>query len=119
MRKFRQGSYIFFLLILLTSICHCGGGSGGSSVGDEGSISLAWDPNSDPDLAGYRVYFGTASGSYEPSAEVLLSDLVPGDTVNYQINGLTIGQTYFIAVTAFDSDGKESDFSNEVSGEAR
>jgi hypothetical protein len=31
---------------------------GGSSSGEIGSIKLAWDPSTDPNMAGYKVYCG-------------------------------------------------------------
>jgi hypothetical protein len=37
-------------------------------------------------------------------------------TVTYTLTGLTPGQTYYIAATAYDASNVESDFSNEVSG---
>ena len=74
-------------------------------------IRLAWDPNTEPDLAGYRVYWGTASGSYGTPANA-------GTATTYTITGLTAGQTYQLAVKAYDSSNNESGFSNEVSGMA-
>ena len=35
-----------------------------------GTVSLAWDPVADTDLAGYRVYYGTAPGNYTQSVDV-------------------------------------------------
>jgi hypothetical protein len=32
---------------------------GGCTSGEIGSIKLAWDPNTDPNVAGYKVYYGT------------------------------------------------------------
>jgi len=34
------------------------------AASDAGSVRLAWDPNTEPDLAGYRVYYGTSSRAY-------------------------------------------------------
>ena len=33
-------------------------------------VTLAWDANTESDLAGYRVHYGTASGSYTTSVDV-------------------------------------------------
>ena len=76
------------------------------------NINLAWDPNTEPDLAGYRVYYGTASGTYGAPIDVK-------KVTTYTLTGLTLGQTYFLAVTAYDTSGNESDYSNEVSGTAK
>lgn len=77
-----------------------------------GTIRLAWDPNTAPNLAGYRVYYGPASGVYSHSTDV-------GNVTTYILTGLTKGQTYSIAVTAYDTSNNESGYSNEVSGVAK
>ena len=74
-------------------------------------IRITWDPNTEPDLAGYEVFYGTASQSYGTPINV-------GNVTSYTITGLTAGQTYFFAVRAYDSSNNESGFSNEVSGVA-
>jgi hypothetical protein len=71
-------------------------------------ITLVWDPNSEPDLAGYKVYFGTASRTY--GAPITL-----GKVTTYTVTGLTPGRTYYFAVTAYNTAGLESGYSNEVS----
>lgn len=59
------------------------------------------------DLAGYKVYYGLATGIY--------TDPIPvGLSTNYMLSGLAEGVQYYIAVTAYDTDGNESTFSNEV-----
>jgi len=72
-------------------------------------LDLAWDANTEPDLAGYRVYYGTASREYgiDNSIDV-------GNTTTYRVDSLLEGVTYYIAVTAYDMYGNESDFSDEV-----
>lgn len=72
-----------------------------------GKIFLSWDPNSEPDLAGYRVYFGSISGSYGFVIDV-------GNFTDYTVTGLG-GGTFYLAVKAFDTSGNQSGFSNEVS----
>ena len=75
-------------------------------------INLAWDPSTGPGLAGYKVYYGTASRAYSNSTDV-------GNVTTNDITGLTKGQTYFIAITAYDTSHNESSYSNEVSGVAK
>lgn len=72
------------------------------------SVSLAWDPNSETNLAGYVIYYGTASGQYSNSNNV-------GNVTNTTVSGLLEGVTYYFVATAYDASGLESDPSNEVS----
>lgn len=74
------------------------------------SVSLTWNANTENDLAGYRVYRATSSGTYgAPIATI------QGNTTSYIATGLQFGTTYFFVVTAFDIAGNESAYSNEVS----
>jgi hypothetical protein len=70
-------------------------------------VTLAWDANSETDLAGYKVYYGTSSGNYPNVINV-------GKVTTYTVASLGPG-TYFFAVTAYNSSNAESGFSNEVS----
>ena len=105
---------IFLLFLIFITLPGCGGGGGGNSGsgGGSGSITLAWDANTESDLAGYKIYYGTSARSYQSSVNA-------GNVTSYQLTGLTPGQVYFIALTAYDTAGYESDFSNEVSGPAK
>ena len=67
--------------------------------------------NSDGTVAGYKVYVGTAPGLYTYPG----SPFVIGLTGTYTITGLPSGQTYYFAVSAFNSSGGESTLSSEVS----
>jgi len=69
-------------------------------------VSLAWDPSVSPNIAGYKVYIGNGSRNYG-------TQIVIGNQTAYTVTGLS-GGTYYFAVTAFDFDGNESDFSNEI-----
>ncbi len=76
-----------------------------------GSATLSWSLNSESDLAGYKIYVGTAPGLYTyPGSPFPL-----GVTGSYTITGLPSGQTYYFAISAFDSFGNESGLSAEVS----
>ncbi|MBZ5499715.1 MAG: fibronectin type III domain-containing protein [Acidobacteriia bacterium] len=70
-------------------------------------VTLAWDPNSETDLAGYKVYYGTSPRTY--GAPISL-----GKQTTFTVTGLSLG-TYYFAVTAYNTAGLESGFSNEVS----
>ena len=72
-----------------------------------GQVTLAWDPNSEPDLAGYEIYYGTASRNYSFHIDV-------GNVTTYTLTGLQPGVTYYFAATAYNAQGLESDYSNEV-----
>jgi hypothetical protein len=116
---FRKGQAIFFTLLIfsLLLVAGCGGGGGGNGSSGGGTIKLAWDPNTESDLAGYRVYYGTSSGAYENSIDVGRGT-PSGGLVTYSLTNLAKGQSYCIAVTAYNTSGNESGFSNEVCGTA-
>ena len=60
-------------------------------------------------LAGYRVYYGTAAGAYVNSVSINNPNLT-----SYTVDGLPPG-TFFFVTTAFDAYGNESGYSNPVS----
>ena len=74
-------------------------------------MTLTWTANGEPDLAGYKIYVGTASGTYSFPG----SAFVIGKVMSYTISNLPKGQTYFFAISAYDSAGNESPLSAEVS----
>lgn len=75
-----------------------------------GTATLTWSANAETDLVGYKVYRGTASGTYGAPVATLSKT-----ATSYAFSGLQTGTTYFFVVTAYDSAGNESPFSNEVS----
>lgn len=70
------------------------------------AVELLWDANTESNLAGYRAYYGSASRQYSTVVDV-------GNFT--QVTLLTMPRKTYYAVTAYDSDGLESDFSDEVS----
>jgi hypothetical protein len=72
------------------------------------SVSLAWNPDPNANLAGYRLYCGTTRGVYTQRIEV-------GKTTTISISNLAAGRTYFFAVTVYNTAYMESAPSNEVS----
>ena len=73
------------------------------------SVSLAWDANSEPDIAGYKVYWGTSSGVYDQFNDV--------SQTTASVSDLTVGVRYYFAVTAYNEAGLESGYSEEVSSD--
>ena len=93
-------------------------------IASAAEVTLAWDDNTEPDLAGYNIYYDTSSGApyYGTGADqgaspitVLIGDLNDPQNPEITLTGLDDDQDYYLALTAFDSEGSESDYSNEVS----
>jgi len=73
-----------------------------------GQVSLAWDASPSPNVGGYRIYYGQASGNYTANADA-------GNQTTYTLTGLEDGKTYYFAAKAYDiAKTTESGFSNEV-----
>ena len=95
--------YFFILSIaLLFALCAMP-----LSAANAATVTLAWDPNTEPELSGYRIHYGTTSGSYDYSVDV-------GNYTSCTISGLAEGTTYYFAATAYDSGNGESAYSNEL-----
>src|SRR5438445_1032523 len=92
-----------FVACVLTVLC-----SLAPAVSSAAQVTLAWDPNTETDLSGYKLYYGPASGSYPSSVDV-------GNLTSYTLSGLLEGQIYYFAVTAYNLSLGESGLSNEVS----
>ena len=74
-------------------------------------IKLAWDASPSPDILHYRVRIGTESGVYTDGR--LLDGRVPTADEPVVVMVETPG-TYYVAVTAINDLGLESEPSNEV-----
>lgn len=106
-RRTYHGLSLPGLGLLLMSLC-----SGPLLAG--AIVKLAWDANTGTDLAGYRIYYGTASGSYTlPTIDVTTL----GSSPAYTVPNLTPNTTYYFVVKAFDQAGNESLPSNEVAAQ--
>jgi len=73
------------------------------------NATLQWNPSSEPDLAGYRLFSREKGHAYDytnPSAEVAKAWC--------NLNHLDENKTYYFVVRAFDTKGLESGDSNEV-----
>ena len=73
-------------------------------------LTLVWDRNPEPDIAGYKVYYGLVSGDYTRVVTVIPE---PGFRPRARI-GVPSSKTTYFAVTAYNTAGVESDLSDEV-----
>ena len=122
LQKNRLTTKIFILFIVLQmSACSteesstaAGQNSGTSAATD---IKLSWIPPAErednspiqmSEIAGYKVYYGTAEGLYPSS--VLIND---GYSEGYTFTNLPI-DTYYFVITTLDTEGRESQYSPEV-----
>ena len=113
-------SLISLIAIFYTAGCGGGSGSGTSGISrsvisppDARSVTLSWiapTTNEDgtflTDLAGYKIYYGTSPGSYS-------NHITVHNTTSYTISNLP-PNIYYFTITAYDTSGNESNYSNEV-----
>ncbi len=79
-----------------------------------GSVTLQWDPVSDPQVTQYEICYGVASGQYATPC-IVANEQGPA-TNTKTITGLTAGKTYYFAArSANHLPGVYSALSNEVS----
>lgn len=71
------------------------------------SVTLAWDPNPEPDIAAYVIYYGITPRMYAHATNV-------GNVTCASVHGLEECTVYYFAITAVSTAGLESDFSDEV-----
>ena len=80
-------------------------------------IAVSWRTNSEPDFAGYRVYYrmGQSGPPWDGTAAVdgAPSPVQVGGT-NWLLRGLTPETNYFVAVSAVDTTGNESSLSSAI-----
>ncbi len=78
-------------------------------------VILAWDPNDDADLAGYVLYVddGFSEILYEYVDTYPLEEIDPQNP-RVRITDLSDDLAYYFVVTAYDADGNESDYSDEI-----
>ena len=80
-------------------------------------IILAWDANTEPDLAGYVLYgkHGSPCPPYDYIDTYPIEDLADPLKPRCVVTDLEENRIYYFVMTAYDTDGNESDFSNIVS----
>jgi hypothetical protein len=69
-------------------------------------VTFAWTPNTDI-VAGYKIHYGPASRTYNQLFDAR-------NVTSGTVSNLVPGTRYFFALTAYNSQGLESDYSNEI-----
>lgn len=70
-------------------------------------VSLAWSPNPEATLAGYKIYFGTVSGNYPTVYDV-------GAVTQAALPPMILGKTYYVALRAYNRESLEGPLSAEL-----
>ena len=73
-------------------------------------VTLVWDPNVEPDLAGYRVFQAPVHGTHSGAFAQIATVLAPAAT--YTVTGLPDNKNFIWYATAYDTGGQESHASN-------
>ena len=85
-----------------------------SAEAAERSVLLRWLPPPEPDVAGYQVYLGSAPRAYWSGLDL---GFVPPDSTgvaSFQLGGIDDRIDFYLALTAYDTSGNESVYSNEI-----
>ena len=83
------------------------GGIFSLGISDDATVGFGWSANTEPDLAGYRLYVGTLPGVYSGYVDA-------GRVTTCELRELIRGMTYYFALTAYNTAGVESNFSPEL-----
>jgi hypothetical protein len=86
----------------------------------DGEATLSWSANTETDLSGYKIYYGTMprkgdcpkDGGYAKTVEA-------GNVTTYKLGKLDPGATYYFSITSLNNSGKESCFSPEMKKEIK
>jgi len=88
-------------------------------------VTLAWSANTEPDIDGYYIYYktgasgapynGTGADQGNSPIKITLAELADSANPEFTIQGLSDTETTFFVATAYDTEGYESGYSDEVS----
>ncbi len=72
-----------------------------------GTATLSWDANSESDLTGYKVYYGTSLNRLDKVIDLRSKTTTPA-APRYDVSDLVVGTTYYFAVTAYSPTGEST-----------
>ncbi|MBI2591851.1 MAG: fibronectin type III domain-containing protein [Candidatus Brennerbacteria bacterium] len=96
-------SFFLFLTLIFTPVAFAA------------TANLSWNANTEPDLAGYKIYYGTSARTSSCPPGGYPDSVNAGNVTSFAVPNLTDGATYFFSITAYDITGNESCFSGEAS----
>ncbi|MBW2734643.1 MAG: hypothetical protein JRH20_19820 [Deltaproteobacteria bacterium] len=65
-------------------------------------------------IAGYNIYYGDVTGYYQQEVNIPIASLADPLKPAYTITGLITCQVYYLVLTTFDVEGRESSYSPEI-----
>ena len=83
--------------------------SGLTATAGDGQVALSWTASSDADVSEYGIYYGTSSGPSVKQQEV-------SNETSVTITDLSNNTIYYFRITAIDTAGYESSYSDEITG---
>ena len=117
MRFIRLGLVLRPILVQLIFIGFiCGIFALSSSSAMAWDVTLAWDPNQEADLDGYAVYYSKHSPGppYDYAGDIALDEFEDPSAPAVTLSDLEKHVDYYFALTAYDAEGNESSFSQEL-----
>jgi len=121
---------ILILLFMTVLLAACGAGSDGEYIMTNDSsdppaetatplsVTLSWDDSPGENVAGYKIYYNSGEPDFPIGvfgANEGTSPIDVGDSRTATLTGLLPDDVHYFSVTAYDSTGNESTFSNIVS----
>jgi hypothetical protein len=76
------------------------------------TVTIQWNPNTETNLAGYIVAYGTNAGWTTNGQPLFTGPQIT--STNFTVANLPSGPSYWFAVQAVDTDSIPSDWSDEV-----
>lgn len=105
---FKVSKLIFFTVCLFLVII---------TTASAKTVTLSWDPSPATNVAGYKIHYkaGSSSRPFDGSgANEGASPINVGTALDSSITGLPDAQIHSFSVTAYDTSGNESSYSNIV-----
>ena len=85
-------------------------------------VNLSWDANTGANIAGYKIYYQRGSIDLPfkgKGANEGISPVDVGNTTTFTLSGLADTEIYYFVVTAYDTRGIESGYSNMANSELK